>query len=694
MGFISVDLSHAEPSFDMNFVLGWLGPGPVHLEYYLPAFGALFIFFVLALHPPEISGKRAFEIGFFSSIAATLFAWRWPVFFAPAALNPDEGSLVAYALKATVDFAPWRGFDAGTSGPLNSYIIALPAAIGLPINFFSARVIAVFLMLLALVALYFAAKWTFNTQIARLSVIPPLLLLSLTMDYDFVHYSSEHLSICLTTIAIAGCAYLFNGSDRYSSLVLAGGVIGLCLGAACFSKLQAAPFALTLLTLAAIATLSLPRPRNIPSGRIALTMLASLGLIPATILASLLWTGLLQDAYLSYIGEAIRYVGDSGITLGAEFVFFSSPMYSAFVVGALGVSFLGAIELLRHRHVSLRSAYLLAVSLVLLLAAFFIVYRPQRAFPHYLLFSMFPISFFIAAVLGAATQSERSERLKKFMPFLFAGLFIVPSLSVAIGMPNQFIGELTDNLAHPRSETAMAIARYAKPGDKMAVWGWASQYYVQTGTIMATRDADTTHMTYAHPNRDYRRRRYLSDIKQTNPPVFIDTVAPQSFGLTDRASQGHETFPALDAYIRSNYELKEQINGIRIYVRKQDIAGLANRGSFVFDGKAAPDIATFDNDSDQAVTFSFSASGTWSWAPGGPQIGPSGAESPAAGNFFLPGARSFGLIAKRGDTSFQYIGEEAELTLKPREVISFLMNDVVGSSADNSGSLKISWIRK
>jgi hypothetical protein len=38
-------------------------------------------------------------------------------------MNPDESTLVTLARKATIDFAPWRGFDSGTSGPLNSYIL-------------------------------------------------------------------------------------------------------------------------------------------------------------------------------------------------------------------------------------------------------------------------------------------------------------------------------------------------------------------------------------------------------------------------------------------------------------------------------------------------------------------------------------------------------------------------------------------
>jgi hypothetical protein len=330
---------------------------------------------------------------------------------------------------------------------------------------------------------------------------------------------------------------------------------------------------------------------------------------------------------------------------------------------------------------------------MLLLTALFVIYRPQRAFPHYLLFSIIPISCCIASVIGACSELNWWKGSARVVPFVFAGLFVVPCLTVAMAMPNRFVAEMISNLTDRIDAAAMGIARYAKPGDTIAVWGWASEFYVQTGTIMAARDADTTHMTYAHPNRDYRRGRYMSDLERSKPSVFVDAVGPYTFGLHDRSTEAHESFPALYAYIRSNYELKEHVDGIRIYVRTGD-SGATQAGSFLFQAGALPNMATFDNASDQPVTFQFSAAGSWSWAAGGTQMGPAGSDTPAPGTFYLPGARSFGLIAKRGDGSFEYIGEKAELTLKPHEVISFLMNDMAGTSADNPGSMKISWVRK
>ena len=115
-------------------------------------------------------------------------------------------------------------------------------------------------------------------------------------------------------------------------------------------------------------------------------------------------------------------------------------------------------------------------------------------------------------------------------------------------------------------------------------------------------------------------------------------------------------------------------------------------GNFAVDARS--DATTFENRSGQDAIFAFKAQGEWSFAPGAGPLGPSGASSPAAKNFLLPGANSFELVAKRGDGSYTHVGDGAELLLKQNEVISFAMNDITGGMADNRGSLKIEWTKK
>ena len=199
--------------------------------YYLFGGAALTAFAVLAAFPPQrISRETAFEGTFLLSAWAALFACRWPIFLWPDPLNPDEGAFIACAMKARFDWIPWRGFDAGSSGPLNCDILALPALFGAHMGFFSARVTGLCLIAGAICTLYYTVKWIYGAGVARLSIVPPVLLFAFTKTADFVHYSSEHLSIFLTTAALAAAAYLARGMGSKGSRLIACVIGGLCLG--------------------------------------------------------------------------------------------------------------------------------------------------------------------------------------------------------------------------------------------------------------------------------------------------------------------------------------------------------------------------------------------------------------------------------------------------------------------------------
>jgi hypothetical protein len=68
-----------------------------------------------------------------------------------------------------------------------------------------------------------------------------------------------------------------------------------------------------------------------------------------------------------------------------------------------------------------------------------------------------------------------------------------------------------------------------------------------------------------NPQQGYFRKRYVADIVQNGPAVFVDAVGPGEVLLTDRKSNGFETFPELAAVIHSQYELVCDVGGFRIF---------------------------------------------------------------------------------------------------------------------------------
>lgn len=531
--------------------------------YYLLAAMAIAAFAGLATVPsPRALGEAKLEALFIFSMCAALFACRWPSFLWPDPFNVDEGTFIACAMKATVDWVPWRGFDASTSGPLNIYVLILPALFGADIGWFSARVVGLCLIAGALCALYYTVKWLYGAGVARLSMLPPVLLFALTKTSDFLHYSSEQFPIFLTTVPLAAAAYLARGTGSRSSRLVACATAGLFLGCPFLAKIQAAPIALAVLILfAASIIMSSPsaRARNVEI----LVTGAGLVVIPALILIILCVTGGLTNAIISYFKMALVYVGE-GSTVPSPFFFMDVKEYTFFALAFLGLILCGAVAVYSRVRLTGSEVWALLSSILVLLAALFAIFYPRHASPHYLLFSIIPMSFCIANVLGLMHRTGLGKGHVVLARSGIVALFLVPIGFAALTSKNDF----SPQAVWPMREEVLAIARYVKPGDRMMVWAWRPEYYVKTKTIMAVRDPGILPVMQRSPYREYLRERFMSDLQAHPTPVIVDAVAPHAFLFSDRATQGIENFPQLYAFVREHYTQREEVNGVRIFVAK------------------------------------------------------------------------------------------------------------------------------
>ncbi len=72
-----------------------------------------------------------------------MLAGRWPCFLAPT-LDLDEDQFIAAAMKLLRDPIFWCSTDTGSSGPLNIYLLMLPALFGLKLEYAVSRMIGFF----------------------------------------------------------------------------------------------------------------------------------------------------------------------------------------------------------------------------------------------------------------------------------------------------------------------------------------------------------------------------------------------------------------------------------------------------------------------------------------------------------------------------------------------------------------------
>ena len=489
------------------------------------------------------------DLVFLSILALLMLAFRWQVFYFPEHLNPDESGYISQSLTLAHDPVYWRSITAGTSGPFNTYPRLIPALLGFEDTYATSRVMA---MILAVVCL---------------------------------------------SVFYATCSRF-----AHASLARTAWLAGFVLGAIPFAKLQGSVLALTITFFCYVFLLrrSESWPRRLGwCGWLTLGGLTA----PALVAGSAAATGQFEHFWQSYIAMNLGYAG-SGVSLGsiienlpnlrpymARFVTLFHAMLALGVLGTLSFAWLGF-----GRPMPTANRRMLIFSSTLLPVAIYTALAPGRPFPHYFLFVLFPVVGWAFAACSAAlaprmalpaeADASAASNPESSKPLSFAlaawlavGLcvqvsehFFSPQLIPVRGLVSEF-------LKAPRSKVSEAILAHASPGEALGLWGWMHQFHAETGLWKATSDQALEYLwnvktegvsvsSWMELVPDYFEDLYLADLKRSNPPVFVDAVAPGSFIFTNRATLGYETFPALAEHINTHYTLAGEIDGIRIFLRK------------------------------------------------------------------------------------------------------------------------------
>ena len=111
------------------------------------------------------------------------------------------------------------------------------------------------------------------------------------------------------------------------------------------------------------------------------------------------------------------------------------------------------------------------------------------------------------------------------------------------------------------------MLRYAAPGDSVAIWGWMANFYVETGTAMATRDIHSAYQISGGPYQQYYLQRFAKDLARSDAVLFVEAVAPTMKFFANRDSVGFEKFPMVAAVVERDFKLVDEVEGVRIYQR-------------------------------------------------------------------------------------------------------------------------------
>jgi hypothetical protein len=553
-------------------LFGWIDQH--HWAYWIPAYAGLAVIVAMAIWAGGKSGRERPWL-WCLAIFGSILLWRWPFLFTADEFNPDEPQLIAGALTLWLkDPVFGRAVDGTTSGPLNFYALWYARLFGLPIDFFSARLLVIALSAGAVFAASQALRLFTEPRIARLAVLPAACFFAFNTEHQLIHYASEYVSLFLVAVGFSQLLAAVESTRR--DAVGRWASAGFLLGLAPWAKFQVVPIVVPLLLWGFWHAIRRdeqagPQPAafNWRRGRVLLiAAIAPAAAVVVAVAAFDLWVPL----HVGYIQYGKYYLQTGGGYAPWDLLVIQwgqvsgVPLVQNLLWGLLVALLASGICLAVNRTQPRRSFW---AALIFFGGSFVAVLAPQRPFMHYVLYIIVPATLLAGMAMGEAWRSVAGKRWPRVMLLVALAAPFVILLGAQLTLPGPFmLGRLQQHWREPRTALGRALRPLVKPGEPIAVWGWRARAYLENGNVQATRCAHSERMILDSPLRDYHRDRYLRDFAASAPRVFVDATGPGVFAYEDRARFGHETFPALRDMIARDFELLCDVGDARVYVRR------------------------------------------------------------------------------------------------------------------------------
>jgi hypothetical protein len=390
--------------------------------------------------------------------------------------------------------------------------------------------------------------------------MPTILFYAFVRDPDFTHYSSETLPVLLLSVMIWLLCRAWTTGNFSKMSVFSAGFLAGCVP---FAKLQAGPLALFLLAAGLAFIIFLQRKDYL---RKAGLMCLGAAFFPALILTIVLVCGAGNDFWKSYILAPAAYTREGlGTKIEALWTLFTfGTNFRSYFASALagGVLLLATWCYVREPRLDRKLFWPLLATLAFYILAVFCIALAGKPFGHYLLLLIPAQAVFFGLILAAGKTLVLSEKIDpqlfpKPVHWFLAGVALV--IILQIGKAPVYFNQTRAFLAHRtvdrKSFVARRIMQASRPEDTLSVWGWMPSYYVETRLMPGTRDAIGHFLTEAGPYRDYYQQRYLNDLRQSRPAIFVDAMADGVLTPPWARLMPHEANPELAGFIDDNYYL-------------------------------------------------------------------------------------------------------------------------------------------
>ena len=508
--------------------------------------------------PRALAGSRGL---FAALVVLTILLGRWPG-LALTEQNPDESEDIASAWSLREDPRYGISADNHTHGPLALASALLPLALGWPIEYGSVRAVGLAMSIASCLLVYGILAALFPEAVARAGAAPLALFLAWVHYSDYVAFNAEQPAMFV--LLVAGFLAVRLGRARGSHAALRALACGAALGSVPLVKLQAGPLGAAV---AALAVVLLLRSGGAGPRRI-LPLFAGAALPSLLLAAYLVSAGIARHFWTNYVvsGLAYGFVQPWGVFWPWLRERAADEWFLRFFLASAAAGLVAAgVLAVRGRHHQADGALLACVGLVGV--ALFSVYRSGHNYLHYMILVHYPLALANGAALGAVAARSSAGGARAALTLLFLAVNGLAPLWPSAREAADSL-RLVPHDAMQGQEVAREILRYASPGERLVIWGWAPRYYILTGMRPGTRYG---HSGFAQDN-PYFFRLYIEDFDRSRPAVFVDAEDPIFKAKLD-------DYPELAARIARDYEQVATVGATRLYVSRTRLRALANSRS-------------------------------------------------------------------------------------------------------------------
>lgn len=553
--------------------------------------------------------------------AVLLVTARLPCLAFPYELQQDESQFASQAITLLYDPVFYRAVDGGSAGPLDSHVLWLALLACQAIDYFTVRCIGLLLWWLGVVAVHRAVLRGAGPLAATAASWTATATYAFACQLDFMSYQSELLPAMLA--AWGGWAVLRLRGPADAATPKTAFLLGLVCGALPLAKLQAAPLAVTLAAVGYASICWQPRdaPTRPPDSRLRLAGWLTGGgmLVPAFFGGVFIWAGVMERFVRLYLLDGAAYT-----TLSApdDRLFMRYPRLAlaerepgweclvAAVLVTAGVvvvrSCTGRLQAGRERCLDIAGAAALTA------AAFVAAAAPGRCYVHYLTLTILPMCLLLGMLVGLlatpATPGDTDPRIGSdrrpvaawCLALAAAGagaVFTWTGITWPSPRPTPLRIIASGGLADDPRDTFPALAplmQLARPGDRLAVWGWQSSYHVYAQLPQGWLGWSAAFMRVPRETlsplqrtmvgvdpvaNDYRERETLANFLRHGPAFVIDAAGPNAAVFREPDRFGLHTWPEFAALVDADYRLVFSSPVDRLWLRADLVPARLSAGA-------------------------------------------------------------------------------------------------------------------